>query len=194
MKLYFSATSPFVRKVLVCAHERGLADQIENLEEADVASANPLSKVPALVTDEGEVIIDSFVICDYLEGLGEGPALIPTEGAARNAVLRLHALADGVMVAGVASVTEGRRPEDKQWSGAFERQMAKIEGALAVLEARVAGFGERVDLATISTGAALGYLDLRFASLDWRSVHPGLARWYEAFAQRPSMLATVPPS
>ena len=94
----------------------------------------------------------------------------------------------------MASVTEGRRPEDKQWSGAFERQMAKIEGALAVLEARVAGFGERVDLATISTGAALGYLDLRFASLDWRSVTPGSRGGTKRLPQRPSMLATVPPS
>ena len=131
MKLYYSGTSPFVRKVMLSAHERGIADQIEFLSESDVGTSNPLAKVPSLITDQDEIVFDSLVICDYFESLGPCPPLIPQDLTERNEVLRLHALGDGIMEAAVASVMEGRRPEEKQWSGFHDSQHAKIKGALA---------------------------------------------------------------
>ena len=193
MKLNFSKTSPFVRKVMVCAHEKGLADKIELIDEhQDLALANPLSKVPALVTDEGQAIYDSLVICDYIDGLSPTPVLIPRESTSRIAVLTSHALSNGVMDAAVATVMEGRRPDDKQWDDFKARQLGKIERSLDVLEAEVVDYGNRVDLSTISTGAMLGYLDLRMPTLAWRDRCPALASWYAEFAARPSMQATAP--
>ena len=194
MKLYFSGTSPFVRKVMLSAHERGIADQIECLSESEVGTSTPLAKVPSLVTDDGDVVIDSLVICDYFESLGSGPALIPTDRVERNEVLRLHALGDGIMEAAVASVTEGRRPADKQWQGFHDSQHAKINGALAAIESQANTFADRVNLGTLTVGAALGYLDLRFADWGWRRTCPSLRAWYERFSQRPSMRATEPPT
>lgn len=193
MKLNFSKTSPFVRKVMVCAHEKGLADNIELIgEDQDLTLANPLSKVPALVTDEGQAIYDSLVICDYFDGLAPTPVLIPKESKARTLVLTSHALSNGVMDAAVATVTEGRRPEAKQWDDFKALQRGKIERSLDVLNTDVAGCADTVDLSTISTGAMLGYLDLRMPTLGWRERCPALASWYGEFSARPSMQATDP--
>ena len=194
MKLYFSATSPFVRKVLICAHEKGLAERIEFLDEDMVAGANPLAKVPALQTDDGDVIIDSLVICDYFETLTKRSPMIPTDLKQRNGVLQRHALADGIMEAAVASVMESRRPADKIWDGNLSAQRSKVTAALDVLQSQAQSFGDIVDLGTVSAGAALGYLDLRFAALDWRANREQLAKWYEKFSHRASMQATAPPT
>ena len=198
MKLHNSPTSPFVRKVLIAAHERGLADQIEltgpqTMENGELRADNPLEKVPALVLDDGTALYDSLVIVSYLDGLGSGPQLIPGDHAARTTVLRRHALADGIMEAGVASVMETRRPDDKIWSDAINRQRGKIQRAIDALEGEIEAMGDVVDLSTISTGAALGYVDFRLGDLGWRDGHPKLAAWYEAFAKRPSMVGTTPP-
>jgi glutathione S-transferase len=198
MKLHNSPTSPFVRKVLIAAHERGLADQIEltgpqTMENGELRAYNPLEKVPALVLDDGTALYDSLVIVSYLDGLGSGPQLIPGDHAARTTVLRRHALADGIMEAGVASVMETRRPDDKIWSDAINRQRGKIQRAIDALEGEIEAMGDAVDLSTISTGAALGYVDFRLGDLGWRDGHPKLAAWYEAFAKRPSMVGTTPP-
>ncbi len=195
MKLYFSQTSPFVRKVVIAAQEKGLAGEVAFVEAADMdglAGDNPLEKVPALVTDDGQALYDSMVICDYLDSRGSGPELIPADPAARSTVLCRHALADGIMEAGLARVMEGRRPEDKQWSDWSERQEGKITRALDRLESEAAGLGDTVDLSTIAVGAALGYVDFRLGHLNWRDGRPALAAWYEAFAKRPSMAGTVP--
>ncbi len=198
MKLHNSPTSPFVRKVLIAAHERGLADQIEltgpqTMENGELRAENPLEKVPALVLDDGTALYDSLVIVSYLDGLGSGPQLIPGDHAARTTVLRRHALADGIMEAGVASVMETRRPDDKIWSDAINRQRGKIQRAIDALEGEIEAMGDAVDLSTISTGAALGYVDFRLGDLGWRDGHPKLAAWYEPFAKRPSMVGTTPP-
>src|ERR1700727_389130 len=104
MKLYYSATSPFVRKCLVSAHELGLRGRIELLPAAPhpvnrdraLVACNPLGKVPTLVTEDGAVLYDSRVICEYLNALGDGH-LIPKQPAARWAALVDQALADGLM-------------------------------------------------------------------------------------------------
>ena len=193
MRLHFSKTSPFVRKVLVCAHELGVADRIELIDEYDgLSSTNPLSKVPALITDDGRAIYDSLVICFYLDAQSESPMLIPEEPAARLDVLLSHALTNGVMDAVVSTVMERARPEQKQWGGFRTDQRGKAERALDSLESQASALNGSIDLASISLGAMLGYLDLRMPELDWRNRCSGLAAWYEVFSARPSMRATDP--
>jgi glutathione S-transferase len=191
MKLHYSQTSPFVRKVMIAAHEKGLADRIEFVS-GDLTDDNPLEKVPALVTDKGEALYDSLVICDHLDSQGGGPELIPGDPVKRSTVLRRHALADGIMEAALACVMETRRPDDKQWADLVTRQRGKISRALDVLEAEAKALGDTVDLSTISVGAALGYVDVRLGDLNWRDGRSKHAKWYESFANRPSMAGTAP--
>ena len=202
MKIYYSPTSPFVRKCLVCANELGLSDRLEllpaapnpvNRDRALVAIA-PLGKVPALVTDDGAVLYDSRVICEYLDSLGGGK-LLPSQGAGRWNVLTEQALADGILDAAVLVRYEtAMRPEALRWKEWVTGQFDKVSSGLAALESRSRGLEERVDLGTIAIGCALGYLDLRYASLGWRDTHPGTAAWYERFGKRGSMMSTRPPA
>ncbi|HMN71740.1 MAG TPA: glutathione S-transferase family protein [Rhodoblastus sp.] len=198
MKLRYAKASPFVRKVLVFADEVGQADRIELAPtdvwtaDTDIARDNPLGKVPALVTREG-TFVGSFACCDYLERRNGAPKLIPDEAKARWRVMQIHGLADGLMEASVAYVIETlRRPQEYVYPGYLDRQLGKINGALDALEARRGDLGG-VDLGSITTACALGYLDFRFADrLDWRKRTPGLAAWYADFAKRPSMQKTRP--
>lgn len=199
MKLHYSPTSPFVRKVMVAAHEKGLADRLEltspdTMTTGELRADNPLEKVPCLVDDNGRALYDSHVIVDYLDAIGAGPALTPAEPNARVAVLLRHALADGLMDAAVAGVGEMRRPEALQWSDNLERQKGKVSRALDALEAEAAQMGDALDLGTLSVGCALGYVDFRYGAMKWREGRPKLAAWYEAFSKRPSMVKTAPPS
>ncbi len=199
MKLRFSPTSPYVRKVRVCALERGLDGGIElqptnpTDPKSDLAKDNPLVKVPALVLDNGQVLYDSPVICEYLDSLHDGEPLIPTPGPARWAALRQQALADGILDAAILRMVETvRRPEALRWSGWVERQRAKMVQAADVLEQEVETLQGPLTLGQIAVGCALGYIDFRFAADDWRAGRPKLAKWYQGFAERPSMQATVP--
>jgi len=211
MKLYYSPTSPFVRKCLICAQELGLRQRIElvpaaphpvNRDRALIAF-NPLGKVPTLITDPGAVLYDSRVICEYLIALhaelaGESPAraagMIPG-GDQRWAVLALQALADGILDAAVLCRYEtAARPEALRWPDWVAGQLDKVTSGLGVLESQAARFGARVDLGTISVACALGYLDFRYADLAWRERHPTLARWFDDFATRESMRVTRPPA
>jgi glutathione S-transferase len=202
MKLYYSPTSPFVRKVLIAAFETGVYERIEKLpvqnsptQPNDVLNqTNPLGKIPALIADDGLELYDSHVICEYFDTLHSGPRLIPAAGPARWATLRLHALADGVMDAAVLLRYETwLRPAELRWKDWIQGQTDKIERGLVVLERELAGSGDTIDLATISLACTLGYLDLRFPDMDWRARRPQLAAWLARFAQRPSFLATQPP-
>lgn len=199
MKLRFSPTSPYVRKVLVSAMELGLAGQVEKIPANpwdpadDLPETNPLGKVPALVTEEGDVLFDSFVICDYLDSLQDEPTLIPQESKARQHVLRLHAAADGILDAAVLRLIErARRPEQYRWSDWETRQGDKIARALDLLEAEASRLEGPLNLAHVTVGCALGYLDFRFPDENWRDSHPRLASWYDTFSARPSMRDTAP--
>ena len=203
MKLRFSATSPYVRKVVVTALEAGLGDRIEQVETnvwdpaTDIAEDNPLGKVPALTTDDGMVLCDSPVICEHLDSLNSGRKLIPAAGPARWQVLNLQALADGIMDGAVGQVIETKmRPEALRWDGWIERQKGKVGRAVDSLEAKAAdgSLDGEVTVGGIAVGCALAYLDFRFAADDWRSGRPALAAWFEGFSQRPSMQATQPPA
>ncbi len=201
MKLRFSAASPFVRKVTVVALETGLDAKIERVPTSVVPTkpdpayqkANPLAKVPALTLDNGETLIDSPVICEYLDSLHGGAKLFPPPGPARWTALRRQALADGILDAAVLNRYElAVRPEQYRWPDWTAGQMAKVSGALDALEAEADKLGSTVDIGTITIGCALGYLDFRYADLGWRKTRAKLATWYENFSKRPSMQATVP--
>src|SRR3990167_1033017 len=107
MKLRYSPTSPYVRKVSVTLIETGLDKNIERVAtsvwdpKTDIGKDNPLGKIPTLITDDGAVLYDSPVICEYLDGLHKGPKLFPASGEARWRALRLQALGDGMTDAGI---------------------------------------------------------------------------------------------
>ena len=202
MKLRHSPTSPFVRKVMVLAHEVGLAGRMEIVPTdawnaaGDLAAQNPLSQVPTLVLDDGTALYDSPVICEYLDFLHAGVPRLPRGGDIRWRVLRLQALADGVMESAVAVFVERvRRPEDLRWAENVVRLQAAINRALDSLDARIADLAsEPPHLGAIAVASALGYLDLRGAVGDWRPGRTALATWFEAIAAQPSLRATAPPS
>lgn len=197
MKLYYSPTSPYVRKVRVVAIERGLADRIELValspfEDAErLSSANPLMKVPALAREDGPSLFDSPVICEYLDALGpEAGRLIPQSGEPRWRTLRMQALADGVLDAAFSLVMERRRPEAERSASWSDRWSDGIRRAVAAAAAD--GPPARLDLGAIALGCALGYLDFRLDELGWRSIAPALADWYSALDARTSFAATRP--
>ncbi len=200
MKLRHAAASPFVRKVMVVAHELGLADRIELVPttvspvqaNASLAADNPLMKVPSLTTDDGQVLFDSPVICEYLDTLAGGHKFFPAAGPARWTALRQQALGDGVLDALVLCRYETTRPEDKRWSGWTDGQMRKAHQGLAAVE-REDLAGPRT-IGHVTFGCMLGYLDFRFPDDGWRARHPTLAAWYKEVEQRPSMQATKPPA
>jgi len=197
MKLRVSPTSPYVRKVVIFAIETGLSDRIEQIPtlawspDTDLPKDNPLGKIPALIADDGQAVYDSHVICEYLDTLHSGPKLIPT-GLARIAQLRLHALADGILDAGVAVRIElGIRPPEFQWQGWIDRQTAAVNRALDVMELDCAGWGDDFLFGQIAAITALGYVDYRL-QLNWRDSRPNLAAWFAKVSARPSVVATVP--
>lgn len=199
MKLRYSATSPFVRKIMVQAHEGGFADLLELVEtnvwapDADIATVNPLGKVPALVLDDGSVMVDSPVICEYLDSEHGGNRLIPVSGPERWKVLRLQAFADGITDAVLLNYLERKRPDNRQSAGWIARQTRAVAHSLNLLENEAPWFGEAVDIGQIGLACAFGYMDFRFPDDGWRDSRPDLAAWYELFAARPSMRATAPP-
>ncbi len=200
MKLYFSPTSPYVRKVAVLIHEAG----IEGVERVPAAGTpvdpgtmpvdrNPLGKVPALDRPDGPTLYDSRVICRYLDTRFDAgfypapPRLWDT--------LTLEATADGILDAAVLMVYEIRlRPEGIRHEPWIEAQWAKVDRALDAVESRwMPHLSEPIDMAQIALGCALGYLDFRHDARNWRAGRAHLAAWESAFAQRPSMVATRPP-
>jgi glutathione S-transferase len=201
MKLFYSPTSPYARKVLLAAHQLGLIDRIELIGSAlspivgdpQVAERNPLGKIPALVTDDGEALYDSRVIVEYLESLGEGALAPAASDPARWTALRHQALADGVQDAALLARYETfLRPEPLRWDDWVAGQMLKIDRALDVLEAEAAALEAGAPLGQIAAASALGYLDFRFAHHDWRAGRPALAAFYARYAARPDMVATDP--
>ena len=199
MLLRHSQTSPFVRKVMVLVHETGLTDRVtcETVdgwsEPEQLTAENPLSMVPTLVLDDGTVLYDSTVICEYLDRQHQGAIMVPGSDA-RWRILREQALADGILDAAVLLFVETvKRPEAQRWAWWIELKQRLIIRSLDYLEEQVADLRERIDLGTISIAVALSYLDLRGAVGDWREGRPGLAAWHAGFAERPSMIATQPP-
>lgn len=200
MKLIGNHASPFVRKARIVLSEKrieyefALADP--NGADTPVPDFNPLGKIPVLVIDDGSAIYDSSVIAEYLDAVSPVGRLIPEIGRRRIQARRWEALCDGMQDAAVLMVVERRRPGHLQSQEWVERQARKVERALAVadhdLGERAWCVGDGFTLADIALGCALGYLDFRFADLDWRSMHPNLARHAEKLFKRSTFRSTTP--
>lgn len=201
MKLHWSPRSPYVRKVMACAIELGLVDRIEKIRSVvamtkpnlEVMRDNPLGRLPTLITDEGMVLFDSAVICEYLDGLSGKPKLFPATGLDRMKALRWHALGDGMLDTGILWRNERDKPKERQtpeWLGNFEM---KMRNALDTLEKEAgaleqAGFG----IGHVTIACALGYLDFRFPDIRWRESRPAITAWFAKAGERPSIKETVP--
>lgn len=199
MKLFYSSTSPFVRKVNVFAIEVGLDKQIEWVktnpwQAEDILTAeNPLSKIPTLITDDGMVIYDSRVICEYLDSRHDGNKLIPPEGPSRWQVLRLEALADGILESGIARFLERKRDVAIQSGDWDALQKKSVERALDYLEKSFSEWANKdLNIGVLSVACVLGWLDFRFAAEDWRTTRPALTAWFGRFSERSSMTTTQP--
>lgn len=200
MKLFYSPASPYVRKVLIVAQETGQSADVElvtcaanpvNRDQAVVA-LNPSGKIPALVLDDGTVLYDSRVICQFLDSLHAGEKLYPPTGSARWRALQREALADGMLDAALLARYETMlRPEALRWDDWTNGQMAKIDSSLNQME-KDASENQTLDAAQIATACALGYLGFRFPHLAWRTNRPTLAAWFTEFSQRESMVTTEP--
>ena len=195
MKLYSSPSSPYVRKVRVVARELGVKFDAEepipvHAFPSEYGKVNPVHRIPALALDDGTVLPDSRLICEYLDSQA-GNKLVPTAGKERWRVLKLQVWGDGILDAAVPRRGEVTRPKEQQNQGRLDEYVRSIQLTLDALELNV-GELEGVNLGTIAVGCALGYIDFRFPDEDWRPTHPKLAAWYATFADRPSMTETAP--
>lgn len=197
MKILFSPFSPYVRKCLVAAHELGLGDRLQLLpsnahpvqRDREIIANNPLGKVPTFFGDDGQVLYDSRVICEYLNDLARG-SLFPAAGPKRWEALTLQSLGDGILDGAlIARYEDVARPEPLRWAEWRAAQLDKAETSLAYLNARPELLAGRVDIGAIAVACALWYLDLRFADFAWRERHGAVAQWYASFSERPSMRA-----
>ena len=196
MRLFYSPTSPFVRKVMACAIARCIEGRIETIRSnphespPDLLEANPLSKVPCLLADDGLALFDSPAICEFLDSVGDAPALFPPAGPARWRALKQQALGDGILDAAVGRRGEMAKPDEAARRAWMARQKAAIDRALDQLEADPPRDG--MDIGTITLACALGYLDFRFGAEPWREAHPRLARWFAGIAETPALARTAP--
>lgn len=195
MKLAYSPNSPYVRKCVAVAIRRGIDAQVElwTIPTSDpaLAKVNPLSKVPTFVTDEGQVLYDSPVICEYLDSIGDAPKVIPAAGPARWRALTLAALGDGILDATQPRRREVALPQDEGRTTYIVLQQGKVARALDALEAET--LGDLETIGDITVACALGYLDFRYPHEPWRPGHPKLEAWYARVSAMPPMARTVPP-
>jgi glutathione S-transferase len=198
MTLHWSPRSPFVRKVMIAAHELGLADRVATIRTVvamqkparELLPQNPLGKIPTLVLADGTILYDSLVILEYLDGLAGGGRLIPREGMARITELRRHALANGFL--DMLILWRGEREKPHALPALLDAFALKTEAVLPALEAEIGSVAAGpVGLAQITFAVACSYMDFRFPDLRWRDRCPKLAAWHAGFAERPSMLATA---
>jgi glutathione S-transferase len=199
VKLHWSPKSPYVRKVMIAAHELGLVSRIEKVRSVAAMKIpnpaimvdNPLSKIPTLVTDTGEAIFGSQTICEYLDAHAGGEKLFPRVGGERWTALTWQALGDGLLDILILWRNEREKSDDRQtpeWLTAFAAKTSatldRLESIAGELTAATYGIGH------ISIGCALSYLDFRFDDLRWRDGRPHLARWHAGFSERASSIAT----
>lgn len=200
MILLYSPNSPYARKVRIAALEKHielvLQEVVLGAPDSPVKQHNPLGKIPALILDDGDNLYDSRVIVEYLDFHTPVARLIPQDHNARISVRRWEALADGICDAAVAAMLEGRRPPEQQSQANIDKQLGKVLLGLEVLNLDIYKkkwcVNETFGLADIALGCALGYLDLRFKSLNWQDKFPNLAKHYSLLVKRPSFKQTMP--
>ena len=201
MLMHWSPRSPFVRKVMIAAHEVGLGEQIETVRTLVAASTpnvelmkyNPQSRLPTLVLADGTVIYDSPVICEYFDSLHEGEKLFPADFPERLVALRRQSLGDGMLDTMLMWRGEQLRAPEHQSIKHMQAWRLKTIVSVDMLEEEAAVLASaRFSIGHIALGVALGYIDFRFPELAWRNGHPRLAAWHKAFEARPSARANEP--
>lgn len=202
MQLLFAPTSPFVRKVMVCAHLTGQAGEIQFLGSAAhpvrrdprIAAHNPLAKVPTLILEDGQALYDSRVICEYLASRAGAESIFPASGTDRWTALSRQALGDGLLDAALLARYElTARPPEFQWPTWREALLTKVTACLASIETIASDLAcDKPTIGEITIGCALGYLDFRFPELNWRAQCGIADRWNETFQNLPAMQATRP--
>lgn len=196
MKLFTAPNSPFARKVMACAVAREIDRQLEQVllnpyaSPEDLTAANPLGKIPCLVTSDGKPMFDSPVICEYLDSVGDAPPMFPPSGGPRWKALKQQATADGILDAAITRRALGALPEQAALAEILGRQQRAVARALDMLEQELPHRG--LDIGTISVTCALGYLDFRFPHEPWRPTRPVLAAWYSVMATKPELARTMP--
>ena len=199
MQLLYSERSPYARKARAVAIEKQIELELVETMPLDkpehLLKVNPASKIPVLLLEDGTSLLDSRVICEYLDSIGQGPKLIPESGDERFRVLHLAAIAEGVLDATVACTLESTRPAEFIYQGQFDKQRGSVLRSAASLNACVAEL-EAVTIASIATACALEYVDGRMpgigAPMEWRAEAPQLANWLEQFKERKSIVETAP--
>jgi glutathione S-transferase len=199
MVLHWSPRSPYVRKVMIAAHEMGLTDRIRTVRtivggttpHAELMKINPLGKIPTLELEDGTVIYDSPVVIEYLDTLHAGPKLFPTAWPERLTALRRHALGQGMLDCALPLLGEGFRPAERQSEPHKALWRAKLRACVDALEHEALDTGG-FTVGHLAIGVALSYLDFRFADLAWRDGHPRLAGWHAGFDARESVVANPP--
>lgn len=196
MKLHWSPRSPYVRKVMVCAHELGVVPRLELVRSvaamlkpnAAIMADNPLSKIPTLVREDGSALFDSIVICEYLNDQAGG-SLFPMQADARWQALRWHALGDGLLDALI--LWRNEREREHPLPAMLDAFDVKTRACLQLLDKEVEALESApFSIGTITVGCALGYLDYRFSALGWRALAPRLAQWFSVLQARPSFQST----
>jgi glutathione S-transferase len=202
MKLAFSPSSPFARKVRIAAIELGLIDKIEFMPVTVVpgqpndeyAKIHPLKKLPALILDNGDVIVDSYVIAEYLDDLAGGGKLIPASGAAKWKVKSDHSLLQGMLDSMLLCRYEKMvRPEPLRWQGWADDHWSRAWNGMARFEQTEMLSRSSLDIAQIALVCVLGYADFRFADCGWRKAYPKLDAFHEKMLTRPSVKISLPP-
>ena len=200
MKLHWSPRSPDVRKVLIVAHEKGVADRIERVRthvglfhvNDAILVDNPVGKVPTLILENGEALFDSPVICEYLDGLSPANPLLPATGSERIATLLRQATGDGIMDVLNAWRADTMKPDAVPSAALAKASTTKFLNAVDALERGIpARDPSAVDLGDLAIACGLCYADFRFAELDWRKGRPRLAAWHAKMSERPSLVATA---
>jgi glutathione S-transferase len=195
MKLYITGHSPFARKVRIVAREVGLASDVEEIkiDMRDASSPhrkiNPLGKIPTGVLEDGSLLMDSPVLCEYLMERAGDTSLVPT-GEAKWADATLQALADGMTESVIALVIENGRPADKQLQERKDRAQGVIDRSLAELDRQAARYDDTLTMGRIAVISGLGYMEYRLGD-HWRAQAPKLAAWYDRMHVRPSVKETV---
>ena len=203
MKLTYSAASPFARKVRIAAIELGLIDRIEFVPTTvapgtpndEYSRVTPVKKLPVLILDNGEVILDSYVIVEYLDEIAGGGKLIPAAGPARWKVKSDHSLLQGMLDSMLLCRYENMtRPEGLRWKAWSDDHWNRAWMGMARFEARDDVLSGALSIAQIALVCVLGYADFRFADCGWRKAYPKLDAFHQKMLERPSVKISVPPA
>lgn len=205
MKLFTTTGSPWTRKCIVTIIELGIEDKVERIPTRwphiwatqtppfmpEFAAATPVGRIPALVTDDGLRLCDSFAICDYLDAEFGQHRLMPTAGPQRWRLMSITSVANGLLEAQILRRGELLRNSTERSDDFLAKMVEREKRCYMAIEGMVVHFESDIDLAQIQLGVCCGYADFRFPKEDWRTDHPNIAGWFDRFVQRPSMQRTI---